>query len=437
MTTDILIIGAGAAGLAAAAELAHAKQSVLVLEARDRIGGRCWTRHEAGLAVPVEMGPEFIHGRPQVTFSLMEKSGIAAIRRTGDRWLARGGRLRPSDRGALFTEVQQAMEAAGAPRKDVPFETYIMRNLKERLSPEAQNFALRMVEGYDAADPTRVSARSIVEEWTGEGTANDASYRPVGGYGALISVLAGDLTAKGGRLQLQSAVHAVHWKRGHVEVEGVHLGKPFRESASRAIVALPLGVLQLPAGTPGAVRFTPPLEEKRRALDYLASGPVMRVALKFRTAFWEELDKGRYREAGFMQSPDALFPTFWTALPVRAPLLVSWAGGPRAQRMAGLSGPAIVRNAVASVKSLFGKLHDVESELETSYFHDWQRDPYARGAYAWVKAGGSGARKSLAAPLKETLYFAGEASDYEGEAGTVAGALQSGMRAARQLLDVE
>ena len=103
--------------------------------------------------------------------------------------------------------------------------------------------------------------------------------------------------------------------------------------------------------------------------------------------------------------------------------------------MAGLPGPAIVRNAVAALKSLFGNQCDVESQLETSYFHDWQRDPYARGAYAYVKTGGSRARKALAAPLKETLYFAGEASDYEGEAGTVAGALHSGMRAARQMLE--
>ena len=434
MTTDVLIIGAGAAGLAAAAELARARQSVLVLEARERIGGRAWTRHEAGLSVPVEMGPEFIHGRPAATFSLMERFGIAAIKRTGERWLASGGRLRPSDRAAMFDEVQKAMKAAGAPRKDVPFETYILRTLKDRLSPLAQTFALRMVEGYDAADPTRVSARAIIEEWTSDG-ASDASYRPLGGYGALMGALAGELAGSGARLQLQTVVHAVHWKRGHVEVEGVHLGKAFRESASRAIVALPLGVLQLPAGNPGAVRFSPPLEEKRRAFDYLASGPVMRVALKFRTAFWEELDNGRYREAGWMQSIDALFPTFWMALPARAPLVICWAGGPRAQRMAGLPSPVIVRNAVASLKTLFGKQHDIEGQLETSFFHDWQRDPYARGAYAWVKAGGSGARKSLAAPLKETLFFAGEASDYEGEAGTVAGAFRSGTRAAQQVLE--
>jgi monoamine oxidase len=346
-----------------------------VLEARDRIGGRCWTRHEAGLAVPVEMGPEFIHGRPAATFTLLEKFGIAATRRTGGRWLARDGRLMPSNRGTMFEQIQRAMEAAGAPRKDVPFEIYIRRTLKERLTPEAQSFALRMVEGYDAADPSRVSARAIVEEWTGEGTANDASYRPAGGYGAVVGALAGDLVSGGGRLQLQSVVHGVNWKRGRVEVEGVHLGKPFRESAAHAVVALPLGVLQLPPGAPGAVRFSPPLGEKKRALGYLASGPVMRVALKFRTAFWEELAKGRYRDAGFMQSPDAMFPTFWTALPTRAPLLIAWAGGPRAHRMAGLPAPAIVRNAVAALKSLFGNECDVAGELETSYFHDWQRGP--------------------------------------------------------------
>ena len=430
-----MIIGAGAAGLAAAGVLSHSKLSVLVLEARDRVGGRCWSRHEPGLPVPVEMGAEFIHGRPAVTFSLLQKAGIAAIERSGGRWFFEDGRLRPRNRAEIFTQIQRAMEEAGTLRKDVSFETYVNRNLKDRLSPEARTFALRMVEGYDAADPARVSARAIVEEWTGEGTANDASYRPFGGYGALLGSLASGLEATPVRLQLQSIVHAVQWKRGSVEVEGTHLGQPFRESAPRAIIALPLGVLQHPPGTRGAVRFSPALEEKRRALGHLASGPVLRVALRFRTAFWEEVAKGRYRDAGFLQSPDAPFPTFWTALPMRVPLLIAWAGGPRAHRMAGETSPAVIRRALASLATIFGGRADVESQLEAAYFHDWQRDPYARGAYAYVKVGGSGARKALAASLRDTLYFAGEAADFAGEAGTVAGALQSGVRAAAALLE--
>jgi monoamine oxidase len=431
---DVLIIGAGAAGLAAAAELSRSKLSVLVLEARDRVGGRCWSRHEPGVPVPVELGAEFIHGRPAATFSLLRKARISAVRRAGGRWFVRDGSLQPRDRAAVFESIQRAMQQAGAPRRDVSFATYVDRDLKSRLSDEARFFALRMAEGYDAADTARVSAQSIVAEWTGEGTANDASFRAAGGYSALLGWLAAGLGERV-RLRLHSPVHAVRWRRGSVEVEGEFLGQPIRERASRAIVTLPLGVLKVPPHAPGAVRFSPPLVEKQRALGHLASGPVLRVALRFRTRFWEQIDRGRYRDAGFLQAPDAPFPTFWTALPMRAPLLVAWAGGARAQRMAGEAAPAVARRAVASVGALFGNRVDVESRLVATYFHDWQRDPFARGAYAYVKVGGSGAREALAAPLEQTLYFAGEATDFAGEAGTVAGALQSGTRAARALLE--
>jgi monoamine oxidase len=434
LQNDVIIIGAGAAGLAAAAELARHKRSALLLEARDRIGGRCWTRHEPGLQVPIEMGAEFIHGRPEATFSLVQKAGIAVVERAGSRWFFQHGKILPRARAAILTRIQRAMERAGPPRRDISFQAYIERDLRRRLSPDERTFALRMVEGYDAANPERVSARAIVEEWTGEGTANDASFRPLGGYGALMGALTRELEGSEVRLQLQSAVRTIRWKRGRVEVEGTFLGKPFRERAARAIVTLPLGVLQLARGAAGAVRFAPALEQKKQALHTLGSGPVARLALRFRTAFWEEVDDCRYRDAGFFQSADAAFPTFWTALPLRVPLLIAWAGGPRAALMADADTSEKVRRALASLRAFFGDRVDVESQLEAAWHHDWQSDPYARGAYSWVAVGGSRARKALAAPLANTLYFAGEATDYEGEAGTVAGALQSGVRTARELL---
>jgi monoamine oxidase len=162
---------------------------------------------------------------------------------------------------------------------------------------------------------------------------------------------------------------------------------------------------------------------------------VLRLVLRFRSAFWEQLDGGRYRDAGFFQSADSAFPTFWTQLPAHAPFLVAWAGGPHAMRLANADLAARVRHATAGLRSFFGGRLDVESQLEAAWLHDWQRDPYARGAYSWVKVGGGRARRSLAAPLQNTLFFAGEATDYEGEAATVAGALQSGLRAAREILE--
>ncbi|MBI2297188.1 MAG: FAD-dependent oxidoreductase [Betaproteobacteria bacterium] len=434
---DALIIGAGAAGLAAGAELARAGRSVLVLEARDRIGGRCWSLHEPGLPVPIELGAEFIHGRPAAMFSLLEKTGVAAVDAPFVRWTVQRGKLQP--RGDdLFAEVRRALRQQGAALKkqDVSFETFLAHG-PHGLSEKAQAFARMRAQGFEAADPARASARAIAEDWGGEAAADAGHFRPAGGYGALLASLAGELGGNGVELRLRTVVHTVRWKRGSVAVEGTALGKPFRATARRAIITLPLGVLQLARDAPGAVCFTPALKAKQQALEGLASGAVIKVALRFRAAFWEELDEARYRDASFFHSPEAAFPTFWTALPVRAPLLIAWAGGPKATRLSGAGTRDIIRQAVTSLKSVFGKQADIEARLEAAYVHDWQRDPFARGAYSYVTVGGAAARKALAAPLRDTLFFAGEATDDEGEAGTVAGALQSGTRAARQLINAQ
>jgi monoamine oxidase len=220
----------------------------------------------------------------------------------------------------------------------------------------------------------------------------------------------------------------VKWKRGAVEVEGDCGDRPFRATAARAIVTLPLGVLQLAPTAPGAVCFSPALDQKRLALRGLLPSPVLKVALRYRDAFWEKAGRGRYRDAVFFRAPGAPIPSFWTARPARAPLLIAWAGGPNAARLAGTGAPNIIDQAVTSLKAVFGAR--AGNGLVAAWVHDWQEDPYARGAYSYVTVGGAGARKALAAPLLDTLYFAGEAADFEGEHGTVAGALQSGRRAA-------
>ncbi|HSA90852.1 MAG TPA: NAD(P)/FAD-dependent oxidoreductase [Burkholderiales bacterium] len=278
----------------------------------------------------------------------------------------------------------------------------------QRLSPLTHALATMMVQGFDAADPRDASALAIVEEW---GTALTTSHmRPQGGYLPLLRNF--DVP-----VQLETAVREVRWSRGRVDASGTFRGEPWTASAASAVVTLPLGVLQA-----GSVRFIPSLE---KPLDRLASGPVIRVAMAFKHPFWEKDHPG----VAFFHNPQAPFPTFWTPLPMHAPLLTAWAGGPKAARLAGLSEEKLLQEAMATVRSVLKSSEEPRAFL----VQDWQADPCARGGYSYVKVGGAGAREKLQEPLEGTLYFAGEATDAE-EAGTVGGALASGQRAARQIL---
>jgi monoamine oxidase len=433
--SDVIVIGAGAAGLIAAAQLAQAGRSVLLLEARDRVGGRIWTLQEAGLSTPIELGAEFIHGHGVITRALLAQIGKTAIESGGSRWTLHNGTLQP--RNEFFSRIEAAIQATNILQKtDMSFDAFVNEYLAAALSPQERQFARTMAEGFDAADTTRASARAIVAEWTGDTVGGAPQSRPQEGYASLLTALTGALDPARVRLQLSSTVQAVRWAKGAVTVTGEADGVPFDLRAARAIVTLPLGVLQQQPPAAAAVRFTPALGLKQQALMRgLASGPVVKVLLRFAAPFWETLDGGRYRDAGFFHAPEAQFPTFWTATPAHAPLLVAWAGGPRALAIASAASHTnIVGKAISSLQTLFGKAVDVAAVLVSSHYHDWQQDPFARGAYSYVTVGGEDAHEQLARPLEQTLFFAGEATDTGDQSGTVSGALQSGQRAAAELL---
>jgi monoamine oxidase len=432
---DVVIIGAGAAGLSAARALAEAGRSVLLLEARDRIGGRIWTRHEADTGAAVELGAEFIHGQIPQTLQLLHEAGEAAIDVGGAHWTLLHGKLQKRTND-LMEQVQRGMTAAdlmGQP--DMPFQEFLDQGARFGLSKEAIALARRFVQGFDAADPARVSAQSIAQEWGSGGMLDAPQFRPLRGYSSVLTALAGKLDRTNLHVQLQTVVEAVRWKAGAVEVEGMFIDRPFRVTAPKAIITVPIGVFQLPRGAPGAIHFSPALEEKRSALAGILSGPVLKVVLRFRTLFWEELDSGRYRDASFFHSLETTFPTFWTSMPVRSPFLNAWVGGPPAALLSEKSDGQIVQAALQSLEGMFGgHLPEGKAQLEAAHVHNWQRDPFSRGAYSYVSVGNNDtARRSLAASLQDTLFFAGEATDTEGEAATVTGALQSGARAAREV----
>lgn len=431
---DVVVIGAGAAGLAAAARLAEAGRSVLVLEARDRVGGRIDTRHEPGLNAPVELGAEFVHGRAPLIHKWANRGGRSVIETSDEHWRPVNGRLHRYD--GLFEDVQHAFRRNKERASyDVSFAEFLDVTLKDELSTHARAAARSMAEGFDAADTTRASSLPIVEEWTNESFIDAPQGRIDGGYSTLLGEIMRAMPASLCKVQLQTVVHKVTWEHGSVEIEGKFLGRPFVVIAPRVIVAVPLGVLQAGAGEVGHIAFEPALSTKQQALRTLQSGPVIKLMLRFRSAFWEQFDDGRSRDASFFHAENQPFQVFWTQVPTRAPLLVAWLGGPRVAT-ADPQGDVthLAKQAVQSLDSLFGKQWGVGDELEAVYCHDWQRDPFARGAYSYVGVGGRTAREELAAPLDGTLFFAGEATDTEGEAATVTGALQSGERAANEVI---
>jgi monoamine oxidase len=401
---DVVVIGAGAAGLAAADALSRAGRSVLVLEARERIGGRVWTRRMPGIAVPVELGGEFVHGEARITRRLAKAAGLGFTPSGRTQRYVERGRLRPVD---SFKQAQLAMRDTAALReRDLSVDEFLK---KKRLPALTRSFARLMVQGFDAADPARASARAIAEEWSG-GQMDGAQPRMREGYGALLDWLAARVLEQGGRIKLNAPVREVRWERGLVEA----IGDSFRMVSRQAVITLPLGVLQS-----RAVRFLPGLD-KKAAMEKLASGPVIKAALRFPTAFWQRRAPG----VAFFHSPGAPFPTFWTPLPARVPLLIGWSGGPNATQPSW--------NAIrASLTTLFGRTEEPDELV----IHDWANDPFARGAYSYVLVDGEGARQALAAPLAGTLFFAGEATS-AGDSGTVAGALETGQRAARAALRI-
>ncbi|HEY0382735.1 MAG TPA: NAD(P)/FAD-dependent oxidoreductase [Candidatus Elarobacter sp.] len=428
---DVVVIGAGAAGLAAARVLSNAGRSVVVLEARDRIGGRIYTREDASLPVPVDLGGEFIHGTADVSFALLRAANTVAIDTGDGSFIYADGELR--EREDPFAVVERVLARARDLDADVSVE-----DLLQQLSGDAEQvererrYTRMLVEGFDAADPRRASARALGEEWSDDpGGQTSRQFRPLGGYAPLLRALHGALDPARVQVRLATPVRAVRWGRDGVAVDAVtSSGAPLTVHARSAIVTLPVSLLQAEA-----IAFEPRLPEtKHDALARLIMGPVAKIALQFRTAFWERVRDGRYLDAAFFHRAEAAFPTFWTLLPLRAPLLIGWAGGPKADALADRDEAHLIATALDDVATLFGSEADPHGELEAAYTHDWQRDPHALGAYSYVATGGGNARTALAASVDDVLFFAGEATAATSESGTVAGALQSGERAANEVL---
>jgi len=420
---DVLIIGAGAAGLLAARQLAAAGRQVVLLEARNHIGGRAHTLTPPGFTRPIEAGAEFIHGDAPLTRSLLQEAGMTWQDTTGKTYQVKNGEIQDDE--AFFAHLPPLLEKLQALDHDMPLADFLTQEFPGAEHAALRAMATQFAEGYDAADPRRASAWALRDEWAAEGV--DDSPRPVGGYGPLLHWLASQAQAAGATVQLNTAVREIRWQPGRAEI--VTTSGPTYH-ARQVLCTVPLGVWQLAAQHPDYLRFTPDLPTHRAAATQLGFGAVIKVLLEFRENFWQD----RLPEMEFLLS-DAPLPTWWTQLPDTRPLLTGWLAGPAAHRLQNTSDEAILQQALASLAELLATPPEtLQAQLCASYVRNWGAEQYAYGAYSYATVGSKAARAALATPVTGTLFFAGEGLHSGIDSGTVEAALASGQAAALALL---
>ncbi|MER3426971.1 MAG: FAD-dependent oxidoreductase [Pyrinomonas sp.] len=438
---DVIVIGAGIAGLAAAERIGEAGRRTCIIEARERIGGRVYTTGSPA-SVPIELGAEFIHGRPPELWSIVQTTKLRIAEARGVSWCAQDGKLAPcSEFARVGASMNLILEHAPPPdQPDVPFQKLLDVYFAEERFAEMRAAATRYVEGFHAARAERISAQALVRgEAASARTEGGRAFRLLDGYGKVIEHLCARLSGDV-RLELCTVVERIYWEQGAVSVcaqRADGTGATFRARA--CIVTIPLGVLRASPDARGAILFSPDLSEKRAAMLKIEVGQVVRLNLIFRRRWWPEFLRARYdqRKAtermGFLFARDEPFPTWWTQHPAHTPVLVGWAGGSRAERL--LASGDVVEQAISSLCRIFGsERREMEALIEEVRWHDWSADPFARGSYSYIGVGGLYAPQALAQPVADTLFFAGEATNTAGHEATVHGALQTGQRAAEEVI---
>jgi monoamine oxidase len=442
MSSDpaVIVIGAGVAGLAAACQLGHAGIAVHILEARDRIGGRVFTHLDPGCDYPIELGAEFIHGKPPEILELLRKAKTEITEVQGEAWCAEDDRLSPC---GFWDEVDQILQKMDDSKPDESFAAFLdrcYRSPNTQAQKRAKQRAQGYVSGFNAADPALVGVHWLLKEMQAEEKIEGArAFRCRNGYKDLLDVFQQEIKNYKITVHTETVVQQVRWKAGSVKVDIRDQKSESSLEAPRVLITLPLSLLKAAVGQPGVVQFIPELP-KKDALGKLEMGKVIRVTLRFRERFWDSIKpasaRGSLSNMSFLFGQDDWFPTWWTANPAKSPIITGWAPFRSAERLSGKSHSFVVERSLQTLSTLLRvSKSELEKILEDALVHDWQADPFSLGAYSYGKVGANEAQQVLAEPVQDTLYFAGEATDTTGNNGTVYGAITSGYRAAKQILD--
>ena len=418
--TNFLVIGAGAAGLIAARELARADKRVTIVEVRDRCGGRIYPLPVQEFGYPAEGGAEFVHGPAPVTRSLMREAGLSLLSRAGRRWSTRTGALLPDE--PSFPHWDRFYQTLEAVTVDLPIAEFLEKHFTEPQYDGLRRAVTRTVEGYDAADPRRASTLAFRDEWMARDDGQHG--RMAGGYGALVEYLANECRRHAAAIRLGAAVAAIEERHRGVAAR-CNGGAVFEADA--VVLAVPLPLLHQIA-LPASAR------ERVAATADIGFGNVVKILLRFATEWWADHGGGSLAELSFLLS-DATVPTWWTQYPAGHPVLTGWFAGPKADGVASLAENDLVEIGLASLAEIFDLSPDrLRRDLVASRAINWGNDPFARGAYSYATPKTRVAQLALKKPDDGAIFFAGEALYAGPDIGTVEAALASGLETAQMIL---
>jgi monoamine oxidase len=433
MRSDVIVVGGGVAGLAAAGRLAEAGRRVILIEARARLGGRVHTVLDPASQHPIELGAEFVQGMSADLVQVLHQARLS-LQELPERHVRGDG-----DETEQYADVESLVDrflGLTLPKGgDVPVAQAIRQLAHTDFTSDEIEALSDYLEGFHAADLQRFGSAALAENQAAVTRDGPRVVRLEGGYGRLVSALGSRLDPDLVQVQTDTVVTGLRWQAGRVVVEARRPdGNMIELAASQAILTVPLGVLKAGKESEGTVDLDPLPTGWPEALGALEMGAARRIDLRFDTAWWMEAN---HSPSTFVLGRDQLFPVWWTTAPPSLPFITGWVGGPRAQLMAGRTHDEVARLALQSAASIFGRtVKMLESRVRAVYTHDWSTDAFSRGAYSYGGVGALAARETLRRPVAGTLFLAGEALAGDGLNGTVSGALTSGLQAAATLLEV-
>ena len=431
--TEVVIVGAGFAGLACAHALQQARIPFVVLEAKDRVGGRVRTEFDLLGGRPVEGGAMMVHGRDASVLRWIEELGLTTKKVPefrGARFFLKG-KLR-SALGIALSGLEPLRSSLQTMRKfpkaiaayDGP-DISLERFLEERHAlPTARRFVGAMYASINAADPEEVSVRGLAEDANVESLGLPwANFQVVEGYGRVAEARA---KALGDSVHLRTRVRRIEWSLEGAKVEAAGPSGDETFDAAAAVITVSLGVLKA-----NGIAFLPDLPEaKRDAIESLGFGHADKILLVFDESVHRTV-LGKSTSVASAEGSWYFFPYYRRKdMPV---VVEGFLSGRRAKQLSGRPQAEVVDEIVGELERMTHR-GDLRSHLVAARYVDWSADPDVLGGYTYPKVGGgTEKRRALAEPVDDVLFFAGEAARSAGDYATVHGALDSGVHAAESV----